>query len=169
MLSLVGEWHFASTTVFIRGMTPCLCHHFLPSVSKHVLFLPEPLSITRMVDYIPLPLKSPDLQAQSATDCGVRGMAWRRAVLFRNLYCICCFKVWRLLLLWMEFRSLGAGISTSERMRLVTPLPLLLLSYLWLWVPQRVGGQSHVCCLPLMLLGSLKLWAQRSWSEGLDL
>ena len=95
MLSLVGEWHFASTTVFIRGMTPCLCHHFLPSGVLAVLLLPEPLSITRMVDHIPLPLESPDLQAQSATDCGVRGIFGGELVLFRNLYCICCFKVWR--------------------------------------------------------------------------
>ena len=93
VLSLVGEWHFASTTVFIRGMTPCLCHHFLPSGVLAVLLLPEPLSITRMVDHIPLPLESPDLQAQSATDCGVRGIFGGELVLFRNLYCICCFKV----------------------------------------------------------------------------
>ena len=31
LLSLVGEWHFASTPVCVRGMTPCLCHHFLSS------------------------------------------------------------------------------------------------------------------------------------------
>ena len=147
MLSLVGEWHFASTTVFIRGMTPCLCHHFLPSGVLAVLLLPEPLSITRMVDYIPLPLKSPDLQAQSATDCGVRGIFGGELVLFRNLYCICCFKVWRLC--YCGWNS-GAWGRASQHLSGWDPrlhchrCP----SYLWLWVPQRVGGQSHVCCLP---------------------
>ena len=93
VLSLVGEWLFASTTVFVRGMPLCLCHHFLPSGVLAVLLLPEPLSITRMVGYIPLPLESPELQARSATDCGVRGIFGGEPVLFRILYCACCFKV----------------------------------------------------------------------------
>ena len=66
-----------------------------------------------------------------------------------------------------EYRITGA--SVAGKIRSQAPLLLLPPSYLWWWAPVRSLPKVRVMwLLPLLLLGSLKLWAQLPQSDNWD-